>query len=278
MKLKSLFYILLIVLMPLASCDSIDEADRWIYVEPKEAKRAVLIEDFTGQNCTNCPKAAAEIERLQELYGDSIIAVAIHSGPFAHDGGMKYGPLLPLATKAGDEFFLRWFKTTQPQPVVKINRGEKIEQRELYQSVVASEIEKETPLTLILNNSYDEVTRELTITVDAVSTEQVSGELEVWLTEDNIDDWQMSVTEGGSSSAIKIDHYEHNHVFRAYVTENIFGDSFNVSDEVATKTYKFTLDDSWIAENMAVVAFVSNATGVLQVVKTSVIGDKHISE
>lgn len=266
MKLKSLLYICAIALISFASCDNVDEADRRIYVEPKEAKRAVLIEDFTGQRCSNCPKAAIEIERLQEQYGDNIIPVAIHSGPFAHKLGMS-SPRLPLCTEAGDEFFLRWFSKTQPQPVVKINRGDKIEQIELYVSAVASEIEKETPLTLILDNNYDEATREVAITVNALSTEAISGKLEVWLTEDSIIDIQTQ-----PDASIKAD-YVHNHVFRAYVTKEIFGDDFTVSTEdMTTAKYKFTIDEAWKAENISVVAFMSNdVNGVLQVVKSLVI-------
>ena len=57
--------------MLLASCDNISEDERFIYVKPADVKRRVLIEDFTGQRCVNCPAAHEEIDRLQEQYGDS---------------------------------------------------------------------------------------------------------------------------------------------------------------------------------------------------------------
>ena len=41
----------------LTSCDNVPEADRFIKLPPIEADRAVLIEDFTGQYCLNCPIA-----------------------------------------------------------------------------------------------------------------------------------------------------------------------------------------------------------------------------
>ena len=64
------------------ACSHIDEEDRLIYVKPAAAQRCVLLEDFTGQRCINCPKANDEIHALQEQYGaDTVIAVAIHSGP-----------------------------------------------------------------------------------------------------------------------------------------------------------------------------------------------------
>ena len=65
----------------LSSCSDLDEQERFVYIKPADAARKVLIEDFTGQRCPNCPKATDEIHHLQETYGeDNIIAVGIHSG------------------------------------------------------------------------------------------------------------------------------------------------------------------------------------------------------
>ena len=41
----------------LSSCANVDEGDRYIKVESSEAKRSVLVEEFTGQKCINCPEA-----------------------------------------------------------------------------------------------------------------------------------------------------------------------------------------------------------------------------
>ena len=83
--MKRFFYtILTLVALLMTSCDELEPQERLIYVEPPEVSRAVLIEDFTGQYYVNCPRATEEIERLIEEYGDTtVIAVAIHSGPFS---------------------------------------------------------------------------------------------------------------------------------------------------------------------------------------------------
>ena len=79
---------MMLVAVLMTSCDEVETQDRLIYVEPPEVSRAVLIEDFTGQYCVNCPRATEEIERLVEEYGDTtVIAVAIHSGPFSKNQG-----------------------------------------------------------------------------------------------------------------------------------------------------------------------------------------------
>ena len=79
---KIYFTIMILAGLVLSSCDNVPVDERLTYVEPPEVGRAVLIEDYTGQYCVNCPRATEEIERLVKEYGDStVIAVAIHSGP-----------------------------------------------------------------------------------------------------------------------------------------------------------------------------------------------------
>ena len=89
-----------------AACSHIDEADRLIYVKPAHVSRCVLLEDFTGQRCVNCPKANDEIRALQEQYGaDTVIAVAIHSGPLGFHTNAKY---VGLSTDTGDDYYNHW--------------------------------------------------------------------------------------------------------------------------------------------------------------------------
>jgi thiol-disulfide isomerase/thioredoxin len=42
--------------------------------------RRVLLEDFTGHTCNNCPAAAVIAEGLQTFYGeDQLILVGVHA-------------------------------------------------------------------------------------------------------------------------------------------------------------------------------------------------------
>ena len=47
-----------------------------------QTERAVLVEDFTGHQCKNCPKASKALKQLDSLYGPSrVVGLAIHAGP-----------------------------------------------------------------------------------------------------------------------------------------------------------------------------------------------------
>ena len=151
------------------------------------------------------------------------------------------------------------------QPGVKINRGIPIYNIAEYGTAVREALQKTTPLDLELTAAYDPATRGIDITIDATSSENVSGKLQVWVIENNIVNTQY-MPDGSINTG-----YVHQHVFRTSVTNDIFGDDFSVTDTTpSTTTYQVVLDEDWIPENVAVVAFVSNAAdGVLQVVKTA---------
>lgn len=252
------------------SCDIVKEEDRLVYVKPAEVKRSVLIEDFTGQRCVNCPKATEEIEKLQKEYGDAIIAVGIHSGPFGHRTTMS-SARLPLCTETGDEYYTYWGINAQPS--VKINRSAPIENTAEYGTVVREALEKTTPLELLLETAYDDATRNVGISVSATTSENISGKLQVWVIENNITDVQY-MPDGTANM-----EYVHQHVFRTSVTKDIFGDNFSITDaEAKTVSYQVTLNDEWKAEDVAIVAFVSNTNDVLQVVKTALFEEETTTE
>lgn len=258
--MKKIFDILILALATLSACDEVTPDKRLTYVEPPEVKRAVLIEDFTGQYCVNCPRATEEIERLVEEYGDSVvIAVAIHSGPF----GKLKGVPSPLYTEVGDEYFNRWGLSAQPIGLVD----------RLFESMPLSytdwaggvnyEMAYKAPVSFVMSTSYDDETRQASIEVQTIGIDSalVSGQLQVWLTEDSIDSFQY-MPDGSVN-----DHYNHMHVFRASVNDP-WGDDLSVGHgEVAMKNYSIELKPDWVPEHCSVVTFFYDSDGVHHVAK-----------
>ena len=57
-------------------------ANEWpTFTQNLNTDRNILLEDFTGHLCPNCPNAAREIEAIRTIYEDQIIALAIHVSP-----------------------------------------------------------------------------------------------------------------------------------------------------------------------------------------------------
>ena len=60
--IRRLLYIVIAAVL-LVGCDVIGENDRFIPVDVKVGERIVLLEEFTGFRCVNCP-LAAEIAQI----------------------------------------------------------------------------------------------------------------------------------------------------------------------------------------------------------------------
>ena len=247
------------------SCNDIAEGDRLVYVPPAEVNRAVLVEDFTGQRCPNCPNASVAIEELQKQYGaDTIIAVGIYSGTFGHKPN---GDPLPLTTTTGDEYYSKWPIEGQPAVVFNRKSGVVYDYNGGYSPVVNAMLKEPTPVNLDMTVGFNADSTEMSVDVTALSAETVNGKLQVWVLEDGVIGPQIMPTTGETNMK-----YVHNHVFRTSVTKETWGDAFNItSGETAKATYKFTPDASWVKKNLSVVAFVYNDNdGVLQAVRRTV--------
>lgn len=248
----------------MVGCDEVSVNDRLIYVEPPQVSRAVLIEDYTGQYCVNCPRATEEIERLIEQYGDSIvIAVAIHSGPF----GKSKGEPSPLYTDVGDMYFNTWGMSAQPIGLIDRLFGSTPFSYTDWAGGVNYEVAIEPPVGFLTDIDYDEETRDVAIEVQTIGLDSalVSGKLQVWLVEDSIDSFQL-MPDGSRE-----EHYNHMHVFRASVNDP-WGDALSVSHgQVALKNYELKLDPAWVPEHCSVVTFLYDDSGVHQVAKKKLI-------
>ena len=257
--IKNIYLLLLAVVLLLTGCDEVSENERFIYVKPAEVSRAVLIEDFTGQRCINCPNAADEIARLQEEYGkDKVIAVGIHGGALAVYSNAK---VKGLRTALGDEYNTYWNVETWPTGMVD-RQGQPVT-HDRWSSLVRSEIEKTSPVTLSASTVYDEATRTLRIDTDVFSSESKNCKLQLWLTEDGIIAPQQ-MPDGSMNQ-----EYVHNHVLRAAVNGS-WGEDISLKEgEHSFFKHSIVLDEDWVLDNVSVVVFVYDNNGVIQVSKTS---------
>lgn len=264
MKIKNLFLGVATAAMAMAaaSCSNIDEGDRLIYVKPAEVGRAILIEDFTGQRCINCPTGTEIINGIVETYGeDNVIAVGIHSGPLGFAGNSK---TVGLMTDTGNEYYTGWDKENKMgQPWVIFNRKTSPDSHyNNWAAMVGTIISEKANLSVKIANAYDAATRTLTTTVGADGVNgTVNGKLQVWIVEDGVKALQM-MPDGKPNK-----EYIHNHVFRAAVN-GTWGEDVTVKEgETTTKQYQYVLPEAWNADNIAVVAFVYNDGGVENVAK-----------
>lgn len=262
---KYLYLFAAVVAASLASCSNISEDERLIYVPPVEVQRNVLIEDFTGQNCVNCPLATVEIEKMKEVYGeDHVVAVAIHSGPFG----------LPetrngLMNDTGKEYWNKWFDNSTPQPVAKINRSVTSSDYMNWTATVKDILSTGTEVQINASAYYLQEQNKIQVSYWPTASTPHKVNVQVWLTEDNIVARQtMPASMGGGTNR----EYVHNHVFRAALN-GTWGVDMNIGPATVTDemlTSEIECSEKWNAQNLNAVIIVSDDNTVLQVVSVPV--------
>ncbi len=286
-KYKSIFCVAFAAFAALfASCEQVGENERYVAVVPSEpgdttgsdtavvdtVLRAVLVEEFSGQLCVNCPAATEALETMQEANGgsDRVVVVSLHAGvgqmlAINETMGQALG-YQGLATDFGEQLFSSYGLTSEPNAVINRNSG--VLGMGQWATNIVSALRVEANVSLSARTSYDAASRSLTVEVLGRSTDEggYTGNVHVWLTEDSIVSIQRLE-----------DGYEYDHVFnnifRASATP-MAGEAVSVpygNEPQLLHTATFTLNEVWRPEHMAVVVFVDNAAGVAQALRVPLV-------
>ena len=259
--MKYLAILLPVAAWALSACDNIESNERWEEKVPVEIKKNVLIEDFTGQNCVNCPAATDVIHQLQQgAAGAHIIAVGIHGGSMSYSiDKLPFG----LATAIGETYNKDWGVSSWPSGMVDRQGG--LLEFTAWPSAAASRLQLDPAVDMQLSTAFDgnaSDTQWGKAEITVKLSELQAGALEnayvnVWITEGNIVARQTKPE--GSDNA-----YVHQHVVRDVLTP-AYGEKVMSQDAegMATCTFSYDIPKTYGRSsktdvlNMTVVAFVT---------------------
>lgn len=243
-------------------------------VDIENQKRQVLIEEFTGVRCVQCPAGSAEIATLLAIHGHQLVAVSIHAGDFAPPFTQS---LHDFRTTEG-EALINFLGPPISYPSAVINRklfeGENdlILGRNDWAGYIETEKALDPKVKIALKADFNETTRKLDLEVKLYPQEDILDpdvRISILLTESNIQDIQD--TPDG-----KINDYVHKHVLRGMLT-NYLGEAITetlTAGNIVTKTYSYTVPAAWKEGDMEAVAFVhlgGSTKEVLQAIGTEII-------
>ncbi|MBI4646842.1 MAG: Omp28 family outer membrane lipoprotein [Bacteroidia bacterium] len=260
--LYKIIYIFILTLVICLSCDKVEPPYKTVIHQNGNTDTVVkikklLLEDFTGHTCKNCPDAHQVMRDLENIYKEQLIAIGIHVGEYAEPVPNFFPP--DYRTSAGDELDGYFNISNSGLPKGMVNRkeydGSLILGYDAWGSAIENILQDTVPeIFLTITNSYNSSTRQLSASIKTEFLENFSTllKLAVYLTEDSI----VSPQQDGSQI---VQDYIHRHVLRTALNstwgDNITSVQVNINDTIV-KNYTITLDNEWVDSRCAVISFV----------------------
>lgn len=278
-RFLSFTFILALLAGLFGGCDEIDPpyttgADHDHNGDNGEVVRRVLLEEFTGHQCPNCPEGTQVAKDLKALYGDQLVIVTIHAGWFANtdDDHFQYDFTTPEGDQLETHFQVNQF------PVGLVNRtnfdGSLLLSPSAWGEAMHGSLHESPLFDLHIHNDMEDGGLDVLVEIEVLEAAADTYYLAVFLTESGIIKPQKTNDPAYPSGVIE--DYAHNYVLRTGLN-GAFGELLQEdplsSGEQLSRDYHLSWDEEWAPENSAIVAFVyDEATeAVLQVAEQAVI-------
>jgi hypothetical protein len=230
---------------------------------PAADPKKVLVEEYTGVQCTNCPDGAQILKTYEESHPGRIVIAGLHAGSLTDpvEGESKYD----FRNSDVLNMINSYFGENPPKPAAAIDRVKQegayfITTRVAWASYIDQRAATTPPVNIDVTSRYDSAHNKVVIKVKVVYTASVSikQHLSVWVLEDNLVDVQLYPDHHDPN-------YVHNHVFRDFITPTIGASILDTLDtkspgRVYERTFIYTPKSSeWNLDNCRIVAFVHNS-------------------
>lgn len=255
MGYKGIFNGLLMAALAVAavSCDEIGEDERLVWTDPADfqfTNKVVLLEEFTGHQCPNCPDGAEVIHGLETWAKGHVIPVSIHCGSFAATNSIFKED---FTTDAGDAYYNEYGPDAFPSAMTDRSANDGIisinSNYDTWLTDVLARAIETSPVDLQLDVSRND--RNLSIGVATTVNSDIGYglSLQLWLIEDSIIGMQ-------SVHGSIVRDYVHNHVLRDAIN-GTWGEDIGVpvAGSTVARSYNYTIGEACKPENCRVVAF-----------------------
>lgn len=235
--------------------------------------KQVLLEDFTGHLCVNCPEAAKLAHDLAEELDHRLIIYAVHAGNFAQpvpDSDFSED----FRTVAGNELNTNY--AIFANPLALIDRVEHNGLRQIFkddwETVVMSEIQKPNAVNMELSNTWYPNLSVVKVNIETEFIAEANADdqykLVVFIVEDNIVAPQLN--NDPNIGADTLFNYVHRNILRDAISPtygDFLGDNGNVVlNEVYSSQYTYPVSNDWVTENCRIVAYVAKTNATLNLV------------
>lgn len=252
--------------------------------------RKVLVEDYTGHTCGNCPRAAENATTIVNRHGDSVVVIAVHAGT-------QFAPPVPpnypedFRTPAGTDWdnFLGMSAAGLPKGCVNRSQTPYPQPRTTWSVTVDALLNNPQDAKMLVTTTLDTTQLLLNVEVKTTFLKAFTDDvfLSVVITEDSIIGAQKDYSPPVGATVINGDErpdYNFEHTLRGAVNGS-WGDEIKKApiaiNDTVTKTYKCFKLNPWPVKpsnpkynlkHMSVVVFIYKASNkeVIQVEKVHI--------
>ena len=228
-------------------------------------KKAVLLEEYTGIGCGNCPAGATLAATIKQVAGDAFYIISIHEGHYSENMTVDYRTEwgAALLEQAGDIGFPQGSLNRIPYEGTMMNSN-----RGSWTKRTKALVQEDAEVNLYMEASVDAQSREMNIKVEYCYPGTVTEDfhlLNIALLQNHI----IGPQNGGGNN------YSHEHMLRDLITGQ-WGDTLSAPQpgQVYTREFVYTVPEK-VGEvevdirNIELVAFVTRTTAdVLNVTGT----------
>jgi len=261
MKFLQNFTLIALLLVGMSACDIVDEPV-CLDCQAAESQNKVLLEDFTGHRCGNCPRAHEQLETLEDTYGDNLIVLGVHAGGFANLLAPA-GYTADYKTPMGNDLEAYYDADNEGLPVGMVNRrtwpdGKVLQKFASWGSQISTILNETPKVSVDIEAEYDGPSQTLEVEVDLIYFEAAGAnqQLVVVVTEDSIYSKQTDYDHPDGY----IPQYHHKHMLRGSITTGTWGESVKAGAIAAGEGFSTDYQIPWPAEwdinNCHIVAYV----------------------
>jgi len=278
---KSIFWVAASAVVMLSSCEGCKEKGPIINfggstssgdttytaaLETAQPKK-LLIEEFTGAKCSNCPAARDVLKGMDVKYPDRLIKLELHPSEHPLGGPVKNLGKYDFRNQSVSDILNTFYGGgfTSGIPIAGIDRvpfkGSRQIERTDWSGFIDERLKVVSTANLKLTNTYDAAKGEGTVRVKVAYTKAITGKqyISLAIIENNIVDAQDYPT--------YIDtFYNFKHVLRKLVTpasgaEILATIPTKEAGRVFEGNFKYKIEAAWKPENCQVVVFLHNNLG-----------------
>lgn len=230
-------------------------------------KSHVVVEDYTGTWCGNCPRVVFRLGQIEDILeanaensADQLIKVAIHRGNLTNPSAANYDPFNFDSSGYEAAFFPGGY------PKAAINRTINWPNPQSNLNLVINELQdiKRAGLALETNLVGSNLNVKVkSFLIDAIpDAKLVVYVLENGLIHDQVNYSSLFPIPGSNPPAAlsPLVNFVHDHTLRLCNTADMLGDAINgAANSESLKQYNFSIPNNYVSANIEVVAFITRA-------------------